>query len=90
MWSSLIMPIRQKQMVLYSTVNHSTFMEENPGRFILNMKVSVQRKKIKTILEGERGSRRRLSALYQMSWDMYIIMAKCLDPRRIHINRGSN
>lgn len=35
MQSSLVMPIRQEQMVFYSIVNHPTFMEENPGKAYL-------------------------------------------------------
>lgn len=36
-------------MVFYSIVNHSTFREEIPGRFISNMK-SVNRRKIFQII----------------------------------------
>lgn len=56
MWSSLIMPIRQEQMVFYSTVNYLTFTEENPGRFISNMKVPAQRKNFKIIMRGRVGA----------------------------------
>lgn len=89
LWSSLIMPIRQEQMVFNSTVNHSTFMEENPGRFISNMKsVSPKEKFLNNSLGGERVLEEELSAtLTKMSWNVYTLMAECLDPRRIHINR---
>lgn len=78
-------------MVFYSMVNHSTFMEENPGRFISNMRsVNPKQQFLNTSLEGK-SSRERLSAtLTQMSQNVYSIMAECLDPRRIHINRGGN
>lgn len=64
MWSSLITPIRQEQMVLYSIVNHSTFMEENPGRFISNTRsVNPKEKFENNSLEGKSSREKTLLQL---------------------------
>lgn len=76
-------------MVFNLIVNYLIFMEENFGRFILNMKsVSLKEKFLNNFLGGERVLEEEFFViLIKMLWNVYILMVECFDFRRIYINR---
>lgn len=64
MWSSLMMPIRQEQMVYFSSVvTHSTFVEKEKSWKVYFQHVSAQRELLFNFLSSpEKSSRESLLA----------------------------